>query len=477
MIGLILTLSFIGFCSAQNQVFVYPSILEERTAIYNFVLRLNDELMLNLERSSVLADNLLFVTKRHDGHHYKMIDTTRIQQNLYHDSHRQSSVYVTHEDGALQVEGVINHKLRIKPLVQSERSSDGRVLHSIYEAEEIGTSYKDAQPYEPVMSRTLQNQIYTNRLPAPRNVSKFVAEVHIISDKDHQKFFRKDVHLIEYMAITLNAVNRIFVDMKDPAISFKLVGITRSVNDTFASPILDTVEAQETLERLVKYNRDNNILQTSDLVYLMTSGNLARLRNVTGLDRNVAGLAYVGTVCTSHAVAEGEDIPKSYAGVNTMAHELAHSLGAEHDPEDSSDCSWKKGFLMSYEDNGNNKYRLSKCSKSNITDVVRRLRDECLDETGNKTLHADRTTMPGDMVVRHYYCRKMLQGISRRYFQFKQDPDNECKLQCYYYKQNGTLEDVWYVKFDMAEGMWCGGEKTCQRGICTKTPSTKTPQS
>ncbi|XP_037273257.2 venom metalloproteinase antarease-like TtrivMP_A isoform X2 [Rhipicephalus microplus] len=470
MLRLILLLGSVGSCWAQKQLLVFPRIVEERTAMGNFVLRINDEITLNLEGSRVLADNLLFVTKQHDGHRYKMIDTARIQEHLYYDSHQQSSVFVTHEDGALLVKGIINHKLRIKPLLESERSSDGRVLHSIFEAEEIWTSYKDALPYKSTMSTTRQNRIYT-----PRFVREFVVEVHIISDERHQKYFRRDIDLIEYLSIMLNAVNRIFVDMTGPAISFKLVGITRSRNDTFTSPFLDTVVAHETLERLVDYTSANSILKHSDLVYLITGANLASLRNGMKLERGVAGLAYVGEVCTPNAVAEGEDIPKSYAGVHTMAHELAHSLGASHDPQDDSECSWKKGFLLSYEDKGSNKYRLSRCSEVSITDVVQRLSDECLKESGNQTLHVDHTKMPGDMVVRHYYCKKMLQRISRRYFLFKQDPHNKCKLQCYYHKQNRTSLETWFITVDMAEGMWCGDEKTCQRGICTEAPPTKTP--
>nr|XP_037273257.1 venom metalloproteinase antarease-like TtrivMP_A [Rhipicephalus microplus] len=284
MLRLILLLGSVGSCWAQKQLLVFPRIVEEHTAMGNFVLRINDEITLNLEGSRVLADNLLFVTKQHDGHHYKMIDTTRIQEHLYHDSHQQSSVFVTHDDGALLVKGIINHKLRIKPLLESERSSDGRVLHSIFEAEEIWTSYKDALPYKSTMSTTRQNRIYT-----PRFVREFVVEVHIISDERHQKYFRRDIDLIEYLSIMLNAVNRIFVDMTGPAISFKLVGITRSRNDTFTSPFLDTVVAQEMLERLVDYTSANGILKHSDLVYLITGANLASLRNGMKLERGVAG--------------------------------------------------------------------------------------------------------------------------------------------------------------------------------------------
>uniref|UniRef100_A0A224YGF3 Reprolysin n=1 Tax=Rhipicephalus zambeziensis TaxID=60191 RepID=A0A224YGF3_9ACAR len=409
-----------------------------------------------------------------------MIDTTRLQENLYHDSHQQSSLHVTRENGALQVEGIINHKLRIKPMLQSERSSDGQILHSIYEVEQIRTSYENALPYKPSVPRPLQNVIYTIVSPtttAPRPVPKFAVELHVISDERHQESFRRDEDLIEYVAVMLNAVNVIFRDMNYPAISFKLVGLTRSTNDTFASPILDTLESQETLQGLANYTRDNDTFKNADLVYLLTGGNLATLRNGSMLDRDVAGLAYVGTVCTQNAVAEGEDIAKSYAGVNTMAHELAHSIGATHDPLDTPECSWTHGFLLSYVDNGSNKYRLSTCSERDIRNVVQRLSDKCISETASDPLSVNTNKFPGDMIVRNYYCIKVLKKNSRGYFQFLQDPDNKCKLRCYYNKINGTSVQTWYMTLDMPEGMWCGDEKTCQRGNCIEATHTTTTQS
>uniref|UniRef100_A0A224YEC9 Reprolysin n=1 Tax=Rhipicephalus zambeziensis TaxID=60191 RepID=A0A224YEC9_9ACAR len=479
MLGFMLLLGFVGSCCAQKQIFVYPSIVEERTATNNIVLRLNDELTLNLERSSVLADNLLFVTRQFSGHHYKMIDTTRIQENLYHDSHQQSSLYVTHEGGELQVEGIVNHTMRIKPLRQSERSSTGQVLHSIYEVQQIRTGYENALPYKPSGPGRLQNVIYNILNPttrAPRHVPNFVVELHVISDERHQEPFKKDEYLVEYIAVMLNAVNRIFLDMRNPTISFKLVGLTRSTNDTFASPILDTLESVETLQGLANYTRDNGTLNNADLVYLITGGDLATLRNKSVLDKGVAGLAYVGTVCTENAVAEGEDIAKSYAGVTTMAHELAHTLGARHDPQDDPECSWSHGFLMSYEDKGSNKYRLSTCSQSNIRHVVERLPEDCINEKANEALAANETSLPGDMIVRNYYCRKILKKNGRGYFKFEQDPNNLCKLQCHYEKPNVTAS-TWYITVDMPEGMWCGDEKTCQRGNCIEATHTTTTQS
>ncbi|XP_037581149.1 venom metalloproteinase antarease-like TtrivMP_A isoform X1 [Dermacentor silvarum] len=480
MIVFMVLIRIVHSCYAQNEPFVYPSIVEERMATKNLVVRLNDEFILNLEKSSVLADNLLFVTRSSTGHSYKTMDTSGIQNNLYHDSHHQSSLYVTREDGVLQMEGIINHKLRIKPLLQSERSAQGQVLHNIYEVQEIRAVLESAMAFHPAELRTLQSGIPTLRYPttrAPRTVDNFTVELHIISDEEHQSSFRNEKDLTIYLAVMTNAVNRIFVDMKMPSIAFKLVGITKSTDDTFASNFLDTAEAMETLERLVDYAEANKILETSDLVYLVTNRNLARLRNGTDtgaltLDKAVAGLAYVGTVCTRAAVAEGEDIAKSYVGTLTMAHELAHSLGATHDPNNNSDCSWAHGFLMSYEDNGSNKFRLSKCSKTSIQNVVERLSDTCLLEKASKVYTVDDMKLPGDRIVRNYFCRLALQKNSRGFFNFQQDPDNDCKLRCYFYKVNGTVTQTWYMTFDMVEGMWCGGNKTCQRGICTEEAPT-----
>ncbi|KAL3175728.1 hypothetical protein MRX96_000919 [Rhipicephalus microplus] len=51
----------------------------------------------------------------------------------------------------------------------------------------------------------------------------------------------------------------------------------------------------------------------------------------TLLVRRELGRAKLGTVCTHLGLSEGEDKPYGYLGVNTIAHELGHTLGAEHD--------------------------------------------------------------------------------------------------------------------------------------------------
>ncbi|KAL1430918.1 hypothetical protein MTO96_014763 [Rhipicephalus appendiculatus] len=127
-----------GLCwcaRTEKEVIAYPSILEERMAGEALVLKITEDITLLLERSSVLADELHFVTSGKEEHHVEK-DTSFIQKHIYHDTHRQSSVMVRSVDGAVQVEGILGSDLRIKPLLQEARSTEGQIPHKIYKVEE-----------------------------------------------------------------------------------------------------------------------------------------------------------------------------------------------------------------------------------------------------------------------------------------------------------------------------------------------------
>uniref|UniRef100_L7LQL4 Putative tick salivary metalloprotease n=1 Tax=Rhipicephalus pulchellus TaxID=72859 RepID=L7LQL4_RHIPC len=468
MIGLFLMLRHVVCCFAHKEAFIYPSVVEERTTAGKLVLKLNDDITLNLERSSVLAKNLRFITAYRSRHRLSMIDTSSIQDNLYHDPQWQSSLKVLRKDGTVQVEGIIDSKRRIKPLLQSKRSSQGQVLHSIYEVEEIRPG--------PTHGRSLQSAMFdlSNKLhPTARTagpVDSFTVELHVVSDEYHQKHFFLKKSLIEYLAITVTAVNVRFQDTEGPRISFKLVGVTRSYHDVFASQIVGVLDAWKTLDGLVNYTRDGHISGNFDVVYLMTGRQMASIRSTGDVDRDVAGLAYVGKVCTIYGVAEGEDIAESYAGVHTMAHELAHTLGATHDPQDSSNCAWSKGFLMSYVENGANKYRLSSCSQTKIKDVVKLLTINCITETASITFSTNTNgVMPGQRITPDVYCKlKMrmklrLKKIYTNAYSFM--PSNlakTCKMKCCY----NVGPQKWCQITDILEGMNCTDGNTCKKGIC-----------
>ncbi|KAK8781667.1 hypothetical protein V5799_016992 [Amblyomma americanum] len=149
------------------------------------VLQLGSDITLNLERSSVLADELLLSTVTGNGHR-------------------------------LEAEGIINSNLRIKPLLERERSSQGLILHSMYEVQEI---MEDLEEMPPLAS------------------------------------FQ---------------VNLRYLDMQNPNISFKLVGVTQSKSDTFLSYVGSTVHAGKTLRGVAQYYQDKNVPGDPDVVYLIT---------------------------------------------------------------------------------------------------------------------------------------------------------------------------------------------------------------
>lgn len=468
---------------------MYPVLLEERSTGTNLVLRINDEITLNLEESDVLAENLLFVTATVLRHDVETVNTSSIQARIYHDKNWRSSVMVRQKDGILHVEGVVNRKLRIKPVPEGERSAQGHVLHSLYEVRERGENLGTTEAYVPYHRRpqgnvqsqrwrptvrrpgyypVTQNSPTTSASNVRGEVRSFVVDVHMISDEEHNKNFRYREDLILYLGIMLNAVTLRYLEMQSPRIIFKIAGVTMSKLDSFESHILGTIEAHETLEKLEKYI-DGNIPGDPDLAFLITGRELSSIRGGT-LDKDIAGLANVAKVCTRRGVAMGEDNAPSFDGVFAMAHEIGHSLGARHDPRGRGECSSRLGYLMSYEDGGPNKYRLSPCSEEAIRTNTQKLPDKCIRELSTRVHPVPRPdVMPGQRISRDEFCRITVRRSIRQkrvrtdaYSEVPPDLTKECKMKCCY----EANRNKWCLKVDLLDGMECAQGSTCRRGVC-----------
>uniref|UniRef100_A0A6G5A2V4 Putative secreted metalloprotease n=1 Tax=Rhipicephalus microplus TaxID=6941 RepID=A0A6G5A2V4_RHIMP len=456
----------LSWCAkTEKEVIAYPSVLEERTAGESMVLKITEDITLNLERSFVLADELLFVTSGKEEHRVEKVDTSSIQKDLYHDTHRQASVMVRSIDGAVQVEGILDSVLRIKPLLQAPRSLDGQIPHKVYEVEEKLDSRAMRMAYGPSRKRgqwNRQRKNNTRRHEATNqgNSDVFVVEVHIISDMKHQRSFKKNEELIAYMAVTTNAVNLRYLDMQRPKISFILVGITRSKDDAFATKHQGMLDAPATLGGLEKYIDNGRVPGSNDIVMLVTGLDMFNRPNGK-INNGLAGLAFCGTVCQKLKIGESEDIATTYNGVTAIAHELCHVMGSPHD--ETPECPWEEGYLMSYVDGGLKKYRLSPCSEKSMRNVYQKLKPECIQVQAKVNLMKDHQQYPGQTVRAMYYCKKVLKQSGGRWF--VQHPDHlsrQCKMSCCH--QLGVRRTCYIVT--ILTGMSCGRGKTCRRGVC-----------
>ncbi|XP_070383417.1 A disintegrin and metalloproteinase with thrombospondin motifs like isoform X1 [Dermacentor albipictus] len=264
-----------------------------------------------------------------------------------------------------------------------------------------------------------------------------------------------------------NAVNLRYLDMRNPRISFILVGLTRSRDDPFAEHKQGFLYAPGTLRGLREYNNKGKIPGNADMVYLITGQDLGNEQDGK-LTNFVTGLAFVDGVCTHNFVGEGEDTARTYTGTHTMAHELAHILGAPHDearPKDP-ECAWSQGYLMSYVDGGVKRYQLSPCSEDNIRTAFKKLKSECLEVKAKHNYQKDYRKFPGQTVREEFFCRKVLKHPkeSREKVVVKKNPEftrkwkMECCLAAY-----GRLT---CRKATMPSGMACARGKTCKRNVC-----------
>ncbi|XP_077530258.1 venom metalloproteinase antarease-like TtrivMP_A [Haemaphysalis longicornis] len=476
MIHAVLLLAYSVLClgslqhSPEEELSVYLTVLSERASESTLVLKLTDSLTLSLEKSSVLGDEILLIKDADGSTEYSMVNTSGIQERLYHDPHHQSSLLVQDKDGALHVEGVVNSKLRIKPVPEGPRSSLGQVLHRVYAVTEGDDAYMKMDSRHQSLAKwnpQVPNYGYygwrpptwTTKPPTrTSNANLFVVELHVVSCQQHQAHFATNAELIAYLAVMVNAVNMRYLDMVSPQIRFKLVGITRSLTDQFVTKVHGTIHAEVTLQQLSTYYYLGNIAGNPDVVYFVTSQDLAMVQN-GAVEKSLLGLAYIGTVCTKRGVAEGEDIAQSYSGVYCMAHELAHSLGSHHDV--TAECPWSSGFLMSYIDGGTNKYKLSHCSERQIRTTFRTLSYYCILEASSANYMDYHKALPGQKINEHTYCLWTLKMKTYPAAVTVQKPlqlSSRCKMQCC----SRYLCQV----VDILEGMSCGGLMTCRRGVC-----------
>uniref|UniRef100_A0A224YEE0 Reprolysin n=1 Tax=Rhipicephalus zambeziensis TaxID=60191 RepID=A0A224YEE0_9ACAR len=477
-------------CNSAN--FVHPRLLESRNGNGDLVLNIRKDLTLYLEKSAVLADNFYLDSSTTAGTHRTVLKGREIEANLYHDKKHQSSLILTRSINGIEVRGILNHEFTITPALVSERSSNGTVPHNISAIEQM-SRMNDDEEQRRQSGTSLENHAENqcNSKEKKRHFPcEFTVELWLLASSEYRAAFDTCDDFLTYLATAVNAVGLRFINMTNPMIRFQLNGVTIDYDDILtkvevcsmhyvgkwrlSKKCICGIDAEDTLNKTRFFVNASNI--DADLVYLLTSKNLVRniKKNSITILQDVLGMAYIGGVCTSLKAGVGEDKPKTYSGVSTMAHEISHLLGSLHDGEGplqhmrghpgGARCPRSGGYLMGNWDNTRNEYRLSECTKEQMQYNFRCLALDCIEL--RKQANVTNDYYPGQILDPFKYCQALHPKTTDVSPEDIDDSYNKCIVHCC---SSDYYEDDDYTACDahrMLEAMSCGENKTCRGGVC-----------
>uniref|UniRef100_A0A0K8R461 Putative metalloprotease n=1 Tax=Ixodes ricinus TaxID=34613 RepID=A0A0K8R461_IXORI len=445
-------------------IVVYPRLLEERGLDAEKMLYVQDDIVLRLQKTSVLSENIVF-RKNLDGTRVdKIMNGKELEANMYHDRNRMASVNIEEKNGGIKVKGILSDTLRIAPLDIGARSDDGPIPHEIFKVEQragIRGKYKAG--------------------PEITSSNNFYAELKIVVDDYHQSAFQTTEDLVQYFALCMKLVNIRYEDTSNPRVQFLLTTVEvaeKNFAEVFTAPDVDcpSRSLKRYMDPVLMINKTANVYGKSDedITVFVTSVDLAD--NFDGTAYNhVMGQAKLGGLCKDgRRVAIVEDVPPTYSLIQIIAHELAHTLGVAHDGEKplrsiadklKSKCHGSSGHLMAPSAHGANHGHFSICSIEQIEAFVGTLTQSCLDvklKTYHKVIASE---LPGKNLNRTYYCQKKHPNYPR----IISDNDGyympRCKVMC--------CADGIYPCFEepAVDGMSCQGNKVCFRHKCVDPPN------
>uniref|UniRef100_A0A6G5A5R2 Putative secreted metalloprotease n=1 Tax=Rhipicephalus microplus TaxID=6941 RepID=A0A6G5A5R2_RHIMP len=434
----------------EGKMIVYPKMLESRSQGGVKALKITDDITLNLRRSSVFPKEFL-IHATQDGHPaaYHMLGA-EMEKNLYEDFDQMAVVHVSEDDG-LKVEGVLGHTLRLKPLEGRERSG-GEMPHELYQVPDpMGELRTDdyAIPNISAKERIVESRM--NWYTSPRLPLLIKPEVHVVVDFlicKLLKFVPKKI--AQYVAILTASPE------EEPYMAY-VPGYEATHN----------ILHQDTRVNFRKHVMQTTYFAQADIVFLLSGLNFSLWENNV-LQTWVGGSAYLAGVCTQYKVGVAQDTPGSFFAVHVYTHEIAHSLGCQHDGEGadswvygnigSKDCDWNDGYIMSYKHDEYNRFRFSRCCKREITNMYNRPEFRCLIEINALNSGIYTSKLPGNVVGRKKYCMLMNKAYSHV------DVDRsyngmECVLKCLLGRNGGSR--LLYA----ADGVQCG-KKQVMKHVC-----------
>ncbi|XP_042149427.1 venom metalloproteinase antarease-like TtrivMP_A [Ixodes scapularis] len=405
---------------AEKGALVYPRLLESRGLNGERILKINEDITLNLERTSVFPEKLVIRTHEDGSLVNNYVDGSEHNKHLYHDTKQMAAVILKDEDG-VNVEGLLRHDLRIQPMPDLERSLEGHVAHMLFPVKQR-TPYSGDHGHPPDELNNVPQDNSTYKVFAEqRDSGTIFPEVHVVLDATTCAAYNYDKkEIINYLSVMATAANLRYKSVTNPSVKLTIVAVTLLREN--AQPFLkfykqsrDMVTFQDTLTEFYTYYQKDPEFNNADIYFLLTGLDIVGVATDGTLMRQFSGYAYLSKVCTVFKVGMSEDEPRSYDGVHLFSHEIAHLLGCAHDedPPDgtmpghpgSQKCPWDDGYIMSYVINFKNHFKFSPCCVESIRFVAKER--DCLYKLNAKNPVKNLISLPGFRISPTSFCQFM----------------------------------------------------------------------
>ncbi|KAM6201059.1 A disintegrin and metalloproteinase with thrombospondin motifs 7 [Rhynchocyon petersi] len=266
-------------------------------------------------------------------------------------------------------------------------------------------------------------------------------------------------NVANYMLTIMNMVASLF---RDPSIGNPIyITVVRLILlEEEEESLKITHHADNTLNSFCKWQKDINMKGDAHPLHHDTAILLTRRDICLAMNRpcETLGLSHVSGMCQPHRscnINEDTGLPLAF----TVAHELGHSFGIQHDGS-GNDCEpmGKRPFIMSpqllYDASP---LTWSRCSREYITRFLDRGWGLCLDDPPAKNILDFPLLPPGVLYDVNHQCRLQYGSFSTNC----EELDNVCHtLWC-------SVGISCHSKLDAAvDGTKCGQNKWCLRGEC-----------
>ncbi|XP_077494924.1 venom metalloproteinase antarease-like TtrivMP_A [Amblyomma americanum] len=448
------------------------------------VLRLHEDLTLNLRKASVAAPELRVLTEENGRLITNFYNGDDIERDLYEDEEKIATVTVTKSRNGVLVKGLVGPKHRIQPVPVSAKSEVVLIPHEIHEIEQQEFLDKAVRYRQTVQGAPSERDSLTGA-EIPNTVH---VEVFVVLDRAHHRHFQDTMHALWYLCVTINAANLRFRATSNPRVKLLLTGIERSEKEPYI--VYSRKEYLFDDATLLKF-RDYALERKDqygypDLVYLMTGLDVSTYQDGR-FTAGGLGIGYVAGVCSSNFVALGEDKAWEFSGMHTLTHEIAHILGAVHDGEGpdvnvpghpgAANCPWRRGNIMSYVNKGAAHQQFSKCTLQQIGHVMRRAGEVCWQVVSKGRIL--RGVYPGMAVTFREFCSSFANSRKNSTFDYVTVEQDTCKVRCYFYRyeKESILSEAanqrisFSFKKEALDYMPCGEHEVCIQSVCVKRPA------